>query len=349
MVLNQPVQLTTNSNWMTRHRVAELQLQTVEELSSSLTMDEQMIVSVFAATYVSTPDQPGNGYWDKDALKGLLEKLSCDVDVSVEHQILSALKMIHPAPDQVEAHAVIDTLRSVDLIPNLAVNALNGAAHYHQLESFFHAWLHRRTDGIELTPLVRTGSGKILRLAATWLVAVNVLGFIMLFIVPEFQKMFNEFELELPASMQLAMLASYFFVKWWFVFLFVLIIIGVIYFRVSKFGRFWNRWWHRAWTNEHRSDAEQHELGRVWNLRFNLPTELKDSTGESVADWDLQSWIETQTSMREKNRQSLSKNICLTLVLGAGHCLFGLTVLLFAVSIFQSLIMIIDSLSGRVQ
>jgi type II secretory pathway component PulF len=68
----------------------------------------------------------------------------------------------------------------------------------------------------DLDLLIRSMFEKLIYLFWIWVVMVGLLTFIMLKIVPVFEKMFREFDLKLPAMTQLLIALSQFFVSFWF-------------------------------------------------------------------------------------------------------------------------------------
>jgi len=69
-------------------------------------------------------------------------------------------------------------------------------------------------DHSELATIWRACVDRITYLACVLLVMLGVLTFLMIKIVPEFQKIFEEFEVELPALTQVAVAFSYFFMRY---------------------------------------------------------------------------------------------------------------------------------------
>ncbi len=81
--------------------------------------------------------------------------------------------------------------------------------------------LKRKVKGAMIYPIV------------VLLVAVAILALIMAFIVPQFKKMFEDFEVELPAITQLLIAISDYVTQYWF----MMILIPVTYWLIVKLGR----------------------------------------------------------------------------------------------------------------
>lgn len=88
--------------------------------------------------------------------------------------------------------------------------------------------LARRVKGAMIYPLVVIG------------VAVAILSFIMIFIIPKFEKIFSEFKMKLPYITEVLIAASRWFVKYWYVIpiIPVAIVVTLKLIRLNKSGAF---------------------------------------------------------------------------------------------------------------
>ena len=117
----------------------------------------------------------------------------------------------------------------------------------------------RRREGnhVQDTTIVSKLGGLFLRSAF----ALHVLTFMMLFVIPQFKAMFEEFEIDMPASMQLLIEVSNKATQFWFVFALIFFAVGLYllickrHLLVSYFAR-WvpSRWQQPVLTKRARKD-----------------------------------------------------------------------------------------------
>ena len=349
-------------------RVVDWQYQTIEELSQAIPIEEQMIVSVLAAAWRSEAN-----VWDRATLKTLLQSFARDANTSTEHKLDVAIGSMESGT------AVVESLASVEAIGTLTSEALRIAIAKRQLDEFFFCWRSRPLAEGVLIPFEQTFVSKLMRLAVTGLVMLNVLAFVMLFIIPEFQKMFEEFGIEMTATSQVLMLGCDVLVKFWFIPFLILLVFGFFFIRASSFGGWWRRWSTRLWTARNWNKNDRNRLVTAWKLRpagageVSNPLDANASAepkSESVGRWDqanslkgaltksesaalsstddheLKDWLLEKMIGSRQERRARTSNLWATILLGAGHCFLGLVVLLLAISVFGSLLEIIHGLAG---
>ena len=132
------------------------------------------------------------------------------------------------------------------------------------LEQFCESVSHRSayapavTDLTEQTPLRQFISVFSKGLMLFWIMA-----FVMLFIIPQFQEMFEEFGIELPAVTKIMMRVSYLFVKFWFVFFILAAIFGFLHMgRLFKSLR--RTFSPSLWNQTEHSPRVQSKLNLAW-------------------------------------------------------------------------------------
>ena len=351
-----------------QERVIDWLYQTVEELSQGIPIEEQMIVSILAAAWRSE-----RNVWDSVTLKSLLESFARDTNTAAEYRLDGAMQSIDAGASVVEA------LASSRAIGAFTSDALRIAIEKRQLDEFFICWRSRPLRAGVLIPFEQTLMSKLLRFVVTCLVMLNVLVFVMLFIIPEFQKMFQEFGIEMTATTQMLMVGSDVLVSFWFIPFFLMLVLGFFFLRGSNFGGWWRRWSSRSWTaiDWHKSDRKR--LVTAWKLRPagvdvaiphldassspEAPPKMKDrwdrddsltsvlTKSESAAlsltdDKELKDWLLEKMISSKRNRRTRTRNVWATIFLGAGHCFLGVVVLLLAISVFGSLLEIVYGLAG---
>jgi hypothetical protein len=162
-----------------RMRVVDWQRQTIDELRQATPIQEQMIVTILATAW-----RPEAQVWDEAILTTLLKSFARDVNTATEHKVEIAMRSIESGA------AVLEAFASAHIIGLLTNEALRVAISKRQLDEFFRCWLSRPLVAGDLVPFEQTFMSKLLRLVVTGLVVSNVFVFIMLFIIPEFQKMY---------------------------------------------------------------------------------------------------------------------------------------------------------------
>ena len=115
----------------------------------------------------------------------------------------------------------------------------------------------RELSHAEDTTIISKLGGLFWRFAFT----LNILTFMMLFVIPQFKAMFEEFEIDMPASMQLLIEVSNKATQFWFVFALIFFAVGLYllickrHLLVSYFAR-WvpSRWQQPVLTKRARKD-----------------------------------------------------------------------------------------------
>jgi len=351
-----------------QERVIDWLNQTIEELSQGIPIQEQMIVSILATAW-----RPERNVWDSATLKVLLERFARDTNTATEHRLVGAMQSIDSGV------AVVEALASSGVIGTLASDALRIVIAKRQLDEFFRCWRSRALKAGVLVPFEQTLMSKLLRFVVTGLVVLNVLVFVMLFIIPEFQKMFEDFGIEMTATTQMLMFGSDVLVNFWFIPFFLMLVLGFFFLVGSNFGGWWRRWSSRSWTAIDWHKSDRNRLVTVWKLRpaavdvaipaldesssLEAPPRKSDrweqngsltgvlTKSESAAlsqtdDQELKDWLLEKMISSRRNRRTRTRNVWATILLGAGHCFLGVAVLLLAISVFGSLLEIVYGLAG---
>ncbi|MFK7765728.1 MAG: hypothetical protein AB8B55_00700 [Mariniblastus sp.] len=176
-----------------------------------------------------------------------------------------------------EGQDVIDSLDKHDrLLPVECRVALRVAKDGGKLETLEKAILDRLAETAIPTASDTTAS-VVSRLMFRILFISWILGFIMLKIVPEFQKMFEEFGIELPAVFKLLLSIADTFATYWFVFT-LLLLAGMIYLAYNLIGVV-NTWASDRWNlpNFSKSVRSKRILALVSPIGDSMPTSLKRS------------------------------------------------------------------------
>jgi len=314
-----------------------------------------MVVSILAAAW-----QPEDGKWDGEVLKALLESFARDVSTPVEHKIEDAFQLADSGTP------VLEALASTGVINDLTYEAIRIAIVNNQLSEFFSCWQQQPLVRTELDSSEQTFTSKLFRLALMSWILLNVLTFIMLFIMPEFQKMFSEFGLEMTPTTYWLIFVSDLFVKFWFISAFAVLVFASFFFRDTSFLAWWRRWFPNAWTATVLGKKDQKRLMTAWKLRpvalpgnqsvddeeqKRLSSALAMNKSETAAlaltnNHQFKDWLLRKMITKKRAKRNRIRDFWATIILGFGHCFLGLVVLLLGVSVFGTLLAIVEGLSG---
>ncbi len=364
----------TEGSKQTQASALQWQERTIEELSKAIPLQEQMVVSILAAAW-----RPDADVWDKGVLKSLLASFSRDVNTVIEHKIADAIALTDAGTPAVEAFL------TTGAIGPLTHKALRIAVEKRQLSQFFNCWQKQSLVPTELIPHERTFTSKLIRLGITGMVIFNVFMFVMLFIIPELQKMFEEFGIEMTPASRSMMYFGYMTAKLWFIPALVMLVLTVLFFRSAGFSEWASRWSPRLWTATNWMPEDQKRLTTAWRLRPSGTRLVAGSEGPAAAvktsaatsataatsdswerpnsyenvlskselaalsstnDEELKDWLFEKMIHAKRERRNRRSSGWATIFLGAGHCFLGGIVILVALSVFGSLLAIIEGLTG---
>jgi len=202
---------------------------------------------------------------------------------------------------------------------------------------------------------------KLIRLAFKSFVILQLVVFILLFIVPEFQKMYAEFGIELPDSMMFFMIISDRIAHWWFVFPFLFLVYLIIFRRpfhphtwldlkrrvFAKFSS-WD-WLQRPLSKRQRrkllfafSNMQSDENRKVRpKLKRREKAALKVAHSE-----DVKLWLMGRSVREENQRNTLRQNRFGDGFIVVWNLVLACIVATVAFGIMSSLITIIEAFSG---
>lgn len=200
-------------------------------------------------------------------LAPMLSRLAGETSGGFSSQAMYLAALVH------SGEPPVDALRKTTLVLTpTVVKALGAARDDEKLDQLYHAVLQRSQEyGADLD-FGNEDDGRFSHLIKRGLFVMATILFIMLKIVPEFQKMFQEFEVELPALMKLAMSYCDLAAKFWFLGLLVVIPVGIWMFR-----RQLRRWNPVTWR--------QPIISKSARRRRILAIESRDA-GQPPAQWD---------------------------------------------------------------
>lgn len=119
-----------------------------------------------------------------------------------------------------------------------------------------------QNDHAQDTSIVSKLTGLFWRFVFT----LNILTFVMLFIVPQFKDMYDEFGIELPVSMGFLIFICNVFTYWWFLFVFFAMAIGVTLFfmRPHLFRGYFTRWIPSRWQQPVLTKSARKDRSLAW-------------------------------------------------------------------------------------
>ncbi len=199
---------------------------------------------------------------------------------------------------------------------------------------------------------------RLVRLVIKTLFILQLVTFLMLFIVPELMKIFQEFGIELPYSFRFVVMAADVSAKYWFLFAIVLILV----FRSYLFPRAWihllrqmnakfNPW---SWLHRPLSKGQQQELSILltgtptnadWSSLPSLNRKEKQAFETAHSD-NAKSWLLSRR-LRESDRRTVAwKNRLGDFFISVWNVVLACIVAAFAISIVSCLTSIIEGVCG---
>ncbi|MDB2685791.1 hypothetical protein N9Y42_01095, partial [Mariniblastus sp.] len=133
---------------------------------------------------------------------------------------------------------------------------------------------------------------QISKLAQKYIFVILMLTFLMLFIIPQFKQMFDEFGVELPFAMSSLIHLSNFLIMYWFLFaLAAIAIMGLVtFFNPWVLINYFMRWIPSRWQQPVLSKRAQQELSVAWVVQTSddLPDAARQFiTNNGIGDEEL--------------------------------------------------------------
>ena len=251
--------------------------QSARELAPLLTANQRALVSLMATAELHDIDL-------KHMVTGFADETGSQTAKEFAEQL-------PPKGMKTEVH-VLDVANGIDkLMPQPCKVALNSARASGELRSFYRSWLTQTVDDrIHWVRHENTNFATIGRLFIRTFFCITILSFILLYIVPEFQKMAEEFGIELSGTMQLFMLLSDWIAKFSpLLFLFIACIcLYIICFRPSVFANYFRRWMPGKWRQVNLPKPIMDRKLMAWDLLAFRGMESADGESEATlqTDWD---------------------------------------------------------------
>lgn len=255
--------------------------QSARELAPLLTANQRALISLMATAELHDGDL-------KNYVTGFAEETG-SVAAKSFAELLPFKGMDAPADS-------LDIANSIDnLMPQPCKVALNSARASGTLHAFYRSWLALTFDDrIHWVRHENTSFALIGRLALRTFICVWLLSFLLLFIIPEHQKMYEEFGIEINGSMMAFMWLSAWLARIFPVFLLVvsLICIYIICFRRSILRSYIKRWIPGKWRQVDLPKSIMNRKLMAWDLlafRGSVgATGAADAKKETPqTDWDV--------------------------------------------------------------
>lgn len=330
--------------------------ETVREVAAQLSPDQRFVVTMLALNRLHRID-----------LKATSQAYAS------ERQTPAAIrfaKQIKDGSDPIKALTA-----SFNLLPAACLSALryataNDGSKNDGSAAFFEAWLAQTTD--DQAAAVRheeTFAATMFRILFRMFVVGVVFSFVLIRVIPEFLKMFDEFGIEIPSSMLLVMIWSdRFYILAPVIFLVVFIFVVVYLFRggYDAMLSYFQRWKPGSWRQVRlsRDVAQRQQL--AWKTQSIVPTSLETGVkkpldvqelfqnrnvskreGESLllsGSPETQAWLLRNVSQR-RHRDKHQRSMLITkVIVGAIHVALAVIIVSLAVAIFSALITIMEDL-----
>lgn len=210
--------------------------QSARELAPLLTPNQRALVSLMATAELHDI-----------CLKSLVTGFAAETGSTPAEEFAELLPL---KGANTEFHTLDIATKIGNLIPRPCQVALNSARASGTLRSFYRSWLAQTVDDrVNWVRHENTNAAVLGRLALRTFICIQLIAFLLLYIVPEFQKMYEEFGLELNAMMQLFMALSDRIAR-----IFPLILLCIFFFclyiicfRRSIFHNYFRRWLPGKW------------------------------------------------------------------------------------------------------
>ncbi|QEG20517.1 hypothetical protein [Mariniblastus fucicola] len=227
-------QLTVLTDDVTRERLVSDQ--SARELAPLLTPNQRALVSLFATAELY-------GLELKTLVSGYAKETGLAAAVVFADKLPAAGM-------KTELHPLDIAADIEDLLPVPGRVALNSARASGTLRSFYRSWLAQSVDDrLHWVRHENTNAATIGRLAVRTFLCVWFLTVILLFVIPEHQKMYEEFGMELNRTAKLFLSVSVLFSKLFPLFLLVLFLIFlyIVCLRRSVLRGYLRRWMPGRW------------------------------------------------------------------------------------------------------
>ena len=296
----------------------------MSEIPQKLTVEQQLLVTAVADELSETTSVHQQAVLRMLAVASehnlnaanLLHDLSVEMKSATAHQIPFVVDDLSSGLSPLESFA-----RTPGIVPESAVMGLETIKTQGLTKPLNQALLNtpnrRKSESASNDNFDAVNS--LIWLAFKYLWLINILTFIMLFIIPQFKAMYEEFGIELPLSMQLLVEICNVLTQSWFVFPLIMMVIGA-YFLIRHphiFASFFSRWIPNRWKQPVLTKRAQKDLSLAWVVQTSdeLPETAKrfvDNRGvnteelQRIADGDK---AESSTSVLKAltNKRVLSK------------------------------------------
>lgn len=193
---------------------------------------------------------------------------------------------------ETEFHA-LDIANKIDtLMPQPCKVALNSARASGTLQSFYRSWLAQTVDDrVHWVRHENTNAAMAGRLLLRTFICVQLLAFVALFIVPEFMKLYEEFGMELNATMKTFIMLTTWMAKF-FPLLFLCMACTCLYivcFRRSVLSNYFRRWLPGKWRQVNLPKQIMDRKLMAWDLLAFRGSENASSKGNETpqTNWDV--------------------------------------------------------------
>ena len=322
-----------------------------ETLCHHLALDQQVLLRLFGRRV--------NGELNDDQFVALLRSFSLELPWRKRATVEALARGIESGESFIGAVASLNSPmlgRNAHL--RMMEKALVNAQDQNSLPAFLHAVSTYQPSRRPLALLYHdTVRKKMIRLVAKTAVILQLVLFLMLFIVPEFMKIFDEFGIELPYSFLFVVKLFDLTAKYWFLLLFLLILI----FRRFLFPR---AWFHllrqmimkfNPWSWQHRllSKSQQQELSvalssTLANSDFAALRSLSRKERQALEmahSENAKSWLVSRRVREDGQRRAVWKNCLRESFIGVWNVALACIVAAVAISIVSCLITIIQGVS----
>jgi hypothetical protein len=251
---------------MTRQRM--ISDQSARELAPLMTPNQRALVSLMATAELHQLD-----------LRNLVEGYAIETKSARANEFANLL--------QGDSHPLQAAKQVPGLFSKPCETALNSAHASGSLTSFYRSWLTQTVDDRTIwTRHEDTHAAALGRLGLRTIICLWIISFILLYVIPEHQKMYEEFGLEANTTMRIFLTFSN-----WFARIFVplmslcLMIFGIyiIGFRRSILQNYFQRWLPGSWRQINLPRSVMRRKLMAWDL---LAFDGGNKPEDEIVDWE---------------------------------------------------------------
>ncbi len=323
-----------------------------ETLCHHLALDQQVVLRLFGRNI--------SGELNDEQFVALLRNFSLELPRRKHVAVEALASGVAAGESFTNALAALNTpMRRKDINLRMMEKALANAQDKNALPAFLNAVSAYRPSRRPLALRYHdTMRKKMIRLVIKTLFILQLVVFLMLFIVPELMQIFQEFGVELPYLFRLVLTIADVTVRYWFLFALLLMLV----FRSYLYPRTWLQllrqviakfspwsWLHRPLSQKQQQELSVVLTGTPTNAQVaSLPSLNRNEKRalETAHSDNAKSWLLSRRVRENDRRTAVWKNRLSEFLISVWNVVLACVVAAFAISIVSCLTAIIEGVCG---